>query len=150
MEKERKELLEKIMVSVGEMHRCFATSRDSFLAQFDLSRPQLDLLFYIKKKPATISDLARRFSVTSSAISQMVSQLEKDGYVKRVQDKADKRIAYVEISSQAKSVFRDVRKQFAKHLSVRFVGITNSELRLFLAVIEKMNFDINKELYGKN
>lgn len=150
MEIERKELLEKILVSVADMHRCFATSRDGFLAQFDLSRPQFELLFYIKKKPATITELAERFSVTSSAISQMVSQLEKEQYVKKVQDKNDKRISYVEIAAQAKSVFKNIRKQYSEHLSTRFAGIENQELEIFLQVIEKMNIDISKELHGKN
>lgn len=150
MEKERKDLLEKLLVATGEAHRHFATSRDCFLAQFDLTRPQIELLFVLKQHRATITELAEQFSVTSSAISQTISQLEEAGYVQREYDGTDKRRAYVEISDSALPILNDIRKKFAKRLNDRFAKIETDKLRSFLEVLEKINLDVKKELHGEN
>ena len=53
------------------------------------------------------SELARRLGVTRSAISQIVTRLEKENIVVRTAAPADKKIAYVRFSDRALAVFEE-------------------------------------------
>lgn len=149
MNKSRKDLIEKIMGSIGELHRCFATSRDSYLAQFKLNRPQLELLFSLKHGPRTTGELARQFSVSSSAVSQMVDQLERKKLVERSSGSKDRRVTNVSLAPDAKAQFVKLRNQFIEHLSGRFTDIDNTELESLLKVLTKTVDHLEKEKIWK-
>ena len=53
------------------------------------------------------SELARRLDVTRSAISQIVGKMEDRGIVERVDAPNDRKIAYVRLSEQATSLFKE-------------------------------------------
>lgn len=53
------------------------------------------------------SELARRLGVTRSAISQIVTKLEKRGIVLREDSPTDKKIAYIRLSDYALGVFEE-------------------------------------------
>ena len=46
---------------------------------------------------------------TRSAVSQMVKKLESKGVVRRVPDSRDKKIAYIELSDKARSIYEESR-----------------------------------------
>lgn len=137
MEKEREQLLENMMRTIGELHRHFATSRDTFLAQYELTRPQMELLVTIKRQKYTTSELAKLFSISPSAVSQMVDQLETKQLVKRVRGTKDRRLTYVTLAPQTHKYFEAVRNRFTKHLDNRFRCITNAELKTLQQILTK-------------
>ena len=55
---------------------------------------------YIGKRLIS-TQLAKLLEVTRSAISQIVSRLEKQGVLKRVADDVDRKIAYIELTDEA-------------------------------------------------
>lgn len=52
------------------------------------------------------SELARRLNITRSAVSQLVTKLEKRGIVKRTSSPTDRKIFYVELSDSSIAVFK--------------------------------------------
>ena len=55
------------------------------------------------------SGLAKLLGITRSAVSQMVNKLESKGVVRRVPDSRDKKIAYIELSDKARSIYEESR-----------------------------------------
>lgn len=55
------------------------------------------------------SDIARRLGITRSAVSQMVNKLEQKDVVHRVPDEHDRKIAYIELSSNAYKYYERLR-----------------------------------------
>ena len=55
------------------------------------------------------SGLAKLLGITRSAVSQMVKKLESKGVVRRVPDSRDKKIAYIELSDKARSIYEESR-----------------------------------------
>ncbi|MCA9309487.1 MarR family transcriptional regulator [Candidatus Saccharibacteria bacterium] len=141
----RKELFEHIMLAMSELHRRFATQRDSFLAQFNISRPQLDVLFAVKHSSPTTGELAGLFSVTPSAVSQMVDQLEQKGLVTRILDQDDKRVTRVQLAPDTRKAFKDMRDQFVSHLSNKFCTVSDTELETLLQILNKTINQVDKE-----
>lgn len=57
------------------------------------------------------SELSRRLGVTRSAVSQIVTKLEKRNIVKRVSSPTDKKIAYIRLSETASALFEEECKR---------------------------------------
>lgn len=64
-----------------------------------------------KGKKIISSELARRLGVTRSAVSQIVTKLEKQGIVKRVDSDVDRKIAYIQLSDRSVAVFEEQCRQ---------------------------------------
>lgn len=145
LRKNRTEYLQKLMPALSNLYRGMATSRDSFLAQFNLSRPQLELLISLKEKPCTTSLLAKEFSVSPSAVSQMVDQLIEKKLVERIDDKNDRRITNIQLSDGGKKLFEEIHKKFLEHLEVKFSSVSIKEIETLLNTINKVTDDVTKE-----
>ena len=68
-----------------------------------------------KKGERLIStELADKVGVTRSAISQMVNRLSAKGYVKRVPDDVDRKIAYIVMDGKGKEMYLAQRKKMGE------------------------------------
>ena len=68
-----------------------------------------------KKGERLIStQLADKVGVTRSAISQMVNRLSEKGLVQRVPDDVDRKIAYIELTGNAKELYNAQRKRMGE------------------------------------
>ena len=59
------------------------------------------------------TQLAKRIGITRSAVSQIVNNLESKGVVKRVPDKVDRKIAYVEIADDFMENYGDFLHRYS-------------------------------------
>ena len=98
------------------------------------------------------SELARRLGITRSAVSQLVTKLEKRGIVKREASPTDHKIFYVVLSESSLAVFKQQCEE-ANKLITRVVGEfgkdkTDKLIELaeeFAAVFEKFRKETVKE-----
>ena len=68
-----------------------------------------------KKGERLIStQLADKVGVTRSAISQMVNRLSEKGLVQRLPDDVDRKIAYIELTGNAKELYNAQRKRMGE------------------------------------
>ncbi len=60
----------------------------------------------------TISSLAREMGQSVPGVSQKVSELEKQGYVRRVADEKDRRVVTVELTDEGRQVAEESLRDF--------------------------------------
>ena len=72
------------------------------------------------------SELARRLGITRSAVSQIISKLEKQNIVVRAPSPVDKKIAYVRFSEQSRAMFEEQCRQ-ANRLMEKVVSEIDTE-----------------------
>lgn len=83
---------------------------DLFTDRSSLNKTEFRLLQEVitqreMKKNIISSELARRLGVTRSAVSQIVTKLEKKDLVRRVPSEYDKKVAFICLSDYAASMF---------------------------------------------
>ena len=71
---------------------------------------------YIGKRLIS-TQLAKLLEVSRSAISQIVSRLEKQGVLKRVADEVDRKIAYIELTDEALASYDADLKVYANSVN---------------------------------
>ena len=104
---------------------------DLFAASAKLSRTEFRMIREIliereKGKEIISSELARRLGITRSAVSQLVTKMEKEGIVKRTSAPDDKKIAYVQLSERSLAVFEE-QCRLANEIMERVVELLGEE-----------------------
>lgn len=78
------------------------------------------------------SNLAKELGVTRSAVSQMVNKLEKADVVRRVPDDKDRKIAYIELSENARAVYENIKNKITEVMSEVISELGAEKVRVFL------------------
>lgn len=133
------------MPVLSNLYRAMATSRDSFLAQFNLSRSQMELLVALKHGQQTTSQLAKLFAISASAVSQMIDQLIEKKLVQRVEDTRDRRVSHIQLSSQGKKLFEEIHKKFLAHVELKFETVSTREIENLVNIITRVTETVNKD-----
>ena len=92
-------------------------TNSAILKETGLTRTEIDVMFTIyhynkhNKEEVSASKIADLMEVTIAAVMHKLSDLENEGYIKRVSSKTDKRTKFVSITSK----WLDIIKKLDKH-----------------------------------
>lgn len=149
MEKRRK--IQKPITNTEEnkvyLHKLFAVMRDMENAmnahrQEGFSNTEIHLMNEIicaagNGERLISTRLADRLGITRSAVSQIVSKLEKAGVVRRVPDETDKKIAYVEMTEKAMEAYSGIIERYADFVGRVIVHMGVAKLNKMFALVEE-------------
>ena len=126
---------------------------DFFAGKDDLTKTEFRLLQEVvieQEKGSDIisSALAKRLGVTRSAVSQIVTKLERENIVRRVPSDFDRKIAYIRLSDYAKSMFvrqceranalmAELERKFGKKRLENFIGEYDELCKIARKIAEK-------------
>lgn len=88
-----------------------------------------------RKSPMRLTELTANEQVTQSAITQLVTRLERDGLVERRPDPKDGRVVLVHITPSGAMVIDSRRVERIAHLSAFMEGLTPEERKTIGAAL---------------
>ena len=134
--------------------KCFQLMRnmeniDFFAGAHELSRTEFRLLREVmleeeRGKSIISSELARRLGITRSAVSQIVTKMEKDGVVARVASPTDRKIAYIRLSDSARVVFEEQCKEANATMERIVSEVGEDKVKEFYRLYDDLNHSIEK------
>ena len=90
---------------------------------------------FVEPAGSRLTDLAERAGYTKQAVGEVVDDLERMGYVKRVADPADRRAKIIRLTKRgeaarktARTIFAQIEERWAKELGVRNVATVRRTL----------------------
>lgn len=85
-----------------------------------------------------MSDVSNLFKITPAAVSQMVKEYEKKGWIKRVILENDRRSVYLQVTSQAQALLQHNQEKVMQGIVdfIRYLGDEDSEA--FIRILDKM------------
>ena len=99
--------LRSIMRAWGRQQLAFSDSTMRFFMDVELTMPQFRALVMIRRwGPQTGRELARRLHVTPGTLVPLIDRLEDQGYLRRVPDKEDRRLTWLELTPKADRLFQ--------------------------------------------
>ena len=91
----------------GRQQLAFSDETMHFFMDVDLTMSQFRALVMVRRwGPQTGRELARRLHVTPGSLVPLVDRLEEQGYLRRVPDKEDRRLTWLELTPKADRLFR--------------------------------------------
>ncbi|KGP90374.1 MarR family transcriptional regulator [Pontibacillus chungwhensis BH030062] len=93
-----------------ELWMNLAEEEDRFKEYGLSSTVEVLLTTVIRMEKPTSSQLAKKLSITKSAVSQMISKLEEDGFIIKLADPDDKRIQRIGLGHKGEAYARDLEQ----------------------------------------
>ncbi|MEI9908065.1 MAG: MarR family transcriptional regulator [Actinomycetota bacterium] len=132
-----RELAARMQLNVGRLARAIRSHGVS-----ELTPSQMSALATISDLgPMRMSEVAAREAIGAPLTTRIVASLEDLGYVKKIQDREDKRAFLVKTTSSGVAVLTNVRNARTAGLAIQLEGLSNSEIQILeksFTVIEKM------------
>jgi DNA-binding MarR family transcriptional regulator len=116
------------------VHRWNAIGLSKATGQYTVLRN----LHFAPDNRLTQTEIGRQMNVTSSNVTRLIDGLEQDGLVRRSSDHADRRITYVGLTDEGRSVAERIVPavlQFAMDVAKEF---TSAELQTLLALLARL------------
>ena len=113
--------------------------------KFDSALPfsQMAMLHLVEEHEGTsIGELSKLLGITSSAVTQLVDELENKGYLSRQSRPDDRRALEINLTQKCKSHLFELKTMQVERLGVMFNALSDEELQQYLA--------LNRKLIGSN
>ena len=137
---DRKKSIKNLLLLMEDFGRMMITKKIKLTPSSIISNSQMDVLLIIFFHGyQSVKGLAEKLHVTSSAASQLVNILVKDGLLMRAEDEIDRRIIRLELTKKADHMLEEEKKIRMKHGRSLFAGLNDNELEQLCKLQMKMN-----------
>ena len=90
------------------------------------------------QKKISLKDLAQHLCISSSASTQMIDGLVKEGYVMRKENPEDRRSVVLSLSKKAQTKMTLLKKEAFGKMEELFEALTDKELETYLKLNQKI------------
>lgn len=136
--------IKNLNISIGKM---LFSSKDEILGKHP--KPlQIEIINYLSKNQDKViyqKDLEENLKISKAAISEVLTSMEKNGFIEKINDTSDARRKRVVVSSETKKVHEDIEKRIDKLNDNLLDGISDDDLNIFIKVINKLKDNMKKE-----
>lgn len=135
----REQYIEAIFKNFHAIKRAYSHGSRFSHRHFGVTMTQASVLMLLMREGRkTMSEVALALGVSKSAATQLLDGLIEQGFVERTQDEKDRRVAYVELSSNGLRHFRRVRRGGARKMTQLFDLLTDEELEQIETITAKL------------
>ena len=142
-----------IMRLFGRHHAAFSEETARFFMDVELTMPQFRALVMIRRWGRQSGrELAGRLHVTPGTLVPLVDRLEEQGYVRRVPDRDDRRLTWLELTPKADRLFQRLWGMGAVRIAgavARLLPSERADLRRLLNRVAENLENVNRSLEKK-
>jgi DNA-binding MarR family transcriptional regulator len=114
----------------GFMRALHALDRPGW-GDLDLTMSQLKtIMLLVETEGLTGRDLAEKMGIGPSAVTALVDRLVQRGYVRREEDRADRRVSWARPTSKATELFERLHATHRERLAEVLAGLSSEDLAL--------------------
>lgn len=133
-----RDLLKKLNRSFGSL-----ITRD--LVEFGITVPQGLVLKQISDGPKTIGQLSQSIGLSYSTISGIIDRLERDGWVMRIRDDADRRVIWIQKTIKVEEIKRQIPVFQENYYTELFRDLSEQELDQIVDSLVKLTRQLEKK-----
>lgn len=150
-----KNLDTSILLSIYDTAIKLVNNNVEFIRKADLSNQQWVILIHLAKDPnlpylirenhehpIKASELAESLGVTRANITNILSVMMDKGLIIQVEDKEDRRIKRLILTSKAEKLIKDMHPERMKSNKLHLEGLSFSEKEQFLDKLQKITLNI--------
>ncbi len=100
--------------------------------QHDMVAPHFRLLWVLKRRSLTLSELAERQLVSLPTMSNSVTILEDRGWVMRTRSHEDRRKVFIELSTAGQSALEHIERQAQVRLAQHLTSLSSDDRQKLL------------------
>ena len=113
----------------------------NFLDKFSISPGRFTVLMLLNRnpdKPINLAELADAAGVTRATMTGLIDTLERDGFVKRRADAADRRVLLVAFTAKGRSFLEKIVPEYYRRVSALMKHTTAADRRTLVQLMAKV------------
>lgn len=140
MSERKKDLIEEIIGYTFEFGNLMGEIFDENekLSQYKLTAKQVKIIKALNEKDITISELAQKIDSTPSSLSQIISKMEKNNYIKRIINTVDRREIIVTLGERGSEYISELYNFYRNSANIYINELSNDELELMRTFYKKI------------
>lgn len=140
------EIVDIIPLLIKGMLKGISRKKNDPISQGKISLPQyITLEMLVRQSGLKMKDIAENLNVSYPAATGIIDRLHKMGMVKRVSDKKDRRVVYIEVTEKGEKIVEEVRKNRHELIERVFGNLSQEERMAYLQIIKKVLKIMNPE-----
>ncbi|MEJ5352290.1 MAG: MarR family transcriptional regulator [Melioribacteraceae bacterium] len=141
MQTEKGEAALQLMEKVTKAGDKFRRLQAKYMFEQKLTAPQFGVLEILYRNgPMPLKRISEEMLVTGANITCVVDNLEKEGLVKRVHSKEDRRVILGELTPAGKEKLDKIMPQYIEKVAAVTSSLTESEQKQLIELLEKLAF----------
>ncbi len=133
---------QKLMEKYDKLNRRIRRYFASFFTDTPITSVQALILHYIivesEKRDIFPKDLEEFLEIKGSSVTSLISNLERNGYLRRESLESDGRYKKLVLTEQTLAIQDDITKRIGEYMHSIFAGISEDNLEIFEKVIMQM------------
>lgn len=131
--------IDELFTSIRRIMRAFDLHSRTLLKDHGLTGPQLMILTAIAKSDGiTVTEIARRVSLSQATVTNVLTRLERQQLVSRTRDAADKRKIHVQATERTTEILGGSPSLLQWEFYNRFFGIPEWEQSLLVYAVQRL------------
>lgn len=137
-----KSVQQKAVVNVRYTSNFIGQYHNNYMAQFDLSMPQFNILRILRGsgKPISINTVKERMIERSPNTTRLMDKLIEKGFMERVRCDADRRVVYVSITENGLKLLSQIDIDM-EDTSIFAQNLSDAEAEQLSQLLDKMRGD---------
>jgi MarR family transcriptional regulator, 2-MHQ and catechol-resistance regulon repressor len=132
-------------------HILIEDSDERFFNRFHLGKTRYYALVHLGENPGmSPGELSQRLLCTKGNATRIMKIFEKDGYLRREVDAADRRGLHLYLTSSGERRLAEARAATRAFHEQRFAGLEAGEVESLYATLTKLNRQMDESLHGEN
>lgn len=128
-----------IMRRINTITRCSLLYRAERLSKDDINPCHHGYFLAISRNPGiSQEELAKHLCINKSNVTRSLARLEKDGYIRRTPNDADKRVINVHPTEKLNRILPQIRSIAHDWNAYLTDGLTDEEMELFHSVLDRI------------
>ncbi|WP_169832984.1 MarR family winged helix-turn-helix transcriptional regulator [Geosporobacter ferrireducens] len=146
------EIENKSIVELKKTTELLEEIHNRFFSKFGISNTKFNVLVILYKGDESgmiLSEIGERMLVTKGNITGLIDRLEKQGYVRRIRDKEDRRKVLAAITERGKAYIEEVMEAYKNWSKEMLHGVDVEEINKMVEILEKMRMNLIKNAEQK-
>lgn len=124
--------------------RAYNTSTAAFELHTGMTSARWRLLFLVNRlKTCTQKQLIELINVDAGPVTRQVTQLEREGLIRREDAQHDKRLTNVSLTPEGRALVRSIMKKRREFLEKMLDGVPPDEVHIFLKTLQKIDTNLS-------
>ena len=130
----------EMSVLIPTIHQEFLKKQSRIFKTGDITFAQLGILQLLRdRQSCMMSEIARFFSITTSAATGMVDRMVRSGYLKRVYVPSDRRRINVKLTPRGRKAIDTMAREQQRAMTDIFKKFTPKEREIYLNTVKKIH-----------
>ena len=114
---------------------------------YGITLPQFDVLAELEHagRALTMTELSKYLVVSNGNITGVVDRLEREDYLTRIRSDEDRRVQYIELTSQGKKRFKKIAIDHEKWVSDIFADLSQDQISELISLLKTTKDSIKQQ-----